>query len=425
MLLLSMTTLGFAANKVIIILDASGSMWAPDRRQAEAGDRPRIAAHRAAVGAGRHRARLHGLWPSRKGQLRRHRADRAAAAGTASAITAAADSLKFLGKTPLTRRRQAGGRGAEIHRGQGDRHPHHRRARDLRRRPLRARQGARSVRRRFHRPCRRLRPDGGRGQAGRLPRRKHRRQIHPGSDDAKALAGRAGRDRRGAGAGARARARTGAQRRRPSRQSRNSTSLPTVGARRRRRSDHATAMPGRSTRPKSDGTRGDNITTEYSDYKGNLEPGDYVVVAERRRGQDRAEGQDRGRPGLQAGLRPQCRHADHPSAAQRGRAMSVDGAAVVDRLSGWRRPATYYGDTKIVLPAGDAEGHGRDRRRASVTETIPLAAGQTVEKDIIVGVGHVVANAFYAAGGDKVDGSAAWASRWSRRRRRSTAPAKT
>ncbi|RVA28617.1 VWA domain-containing protein, partial [Mesorhizobium sp. M7D.F.Ca.US.004.03.1.1] len=27
-LLLSMTTLGFAANKVIIILDASGSMWA-------------------------------------------------------------------------------------------------------------------------------------------------------------------------------------------------------------------------------------------------------------------------------------------------------------------------------------------------------------------------------------------------------------
>lgn len=28
LLLLSMTSLGFAANKVIIILDASGSMWA-------------------------------------------------------------------------------------------------------------------------------------------------------------------------------------------------------------------------------------------------------------------------------------------------------------------------------------------------------------------------------------------------------------
>ena len=65
-------------------------------------------------------------------------------------------------------------------------------------------------------------------------------------------------------------------------------------------------------------------------------------------------------------------------------------------------PPTYYGDTKVVLPAGDQKvtvtiGEG------AITETIPLAAGQTVEKDIIVGVGHVVANALYAAGGDKVD----------------------
>ena len=57
-----------------------------------------------------------------------------------------------------------------------------------------------------------------------------------------------------------------------------------------------------------------------------------------------------------------------------------------------------------------------------VTETITLAAGQTIEKDIIVGVGHVVVNAFYAAGGDKVDASAS-TSRFSRRRRRSTAAA--
>ena len=65
-------------------------------------------------------------------------------------------------------------------------------------------------------------------------------------------------------------------------------------------------------------------------------------------------------------------------------------------------PATYYGETKVVLPAGEQKvtveiGEGE------VSETIQLAAGQTVEKDIIVGVGHVVANAFYVAGGDKVD----------------------
>ena len=56
----------------------------------------------------------------------------------------------------------------------------------------------------------------------------------------------------------------------------------------------------------------------------------------------------------------------------------------------------------MVVPAGEQKvtvtiGEG------SVTETIQLAAGQTIEKDIIVGVGHVVANAFYVAGGDKVD----------------------
>ncbi len=60
--------------------------------------------------------------------------------------------------------------------------------------------------------------------------------------------------------------------------------------------------------------------------------------------------------------------------------------------------------TKVVLPAGDEKvtvtiGQGE------VTETIPLAAGKTVEKDMIVGVGHVVANAYYTAGGDKADAS--------------------
>ncbi len=91
-----------AADKAIIVLDASGSMWGADRRQAEARDRPRVAAQRAAVDARRSRTRLHGLWPSREGQLRRHRADRPAGSGTASAISTAADNLKFLGKTPLS-----------------------------------------------------------------------------------------------------------------------------------------------------------------------------------------------------------------------------------------------------------------------------------------------------------------------------------
>jgi Ca-activated chloride channel family protein len=53
------------------------------------------------------------------------------------------------------------------------------------------------------------------------------------------------------------------------------------------------------------------------------------------------------------------------------------------------------GEQKITVAVGSG----------SVTETIHLAAGQTVEKDIVVGVGHAVVNAYYTAGGDKADSS--------------------
>lgn len=154
---------------------------------------------------------------------------------------------------------------------------------------------------------------------------------------------------------------------------------------------------------KSDGTRGDNVTTEYGAYKANLEPGDYVIVA--RDGEAKVEQKVKIEAGqvarpvftLNAGtliIHPR------PSAG----ADVVDGAAVVIDYPGADNPATYYGTTKTVLPAGDEKvtvtiGQG------VASETIPLAAGKTVEKDIIAGVGHVVANAYYTAGGDKADGS--------------------
>ncbi|MER9687847.1 VWA domain-containing protein [Mesorhizobium sp. M0139] len=154
---------------------------------------------------------------------------------------------------------------------------------------------------------------------------------------------------------------------------------------------------------KADGTRGDNVTTEYGAYKGNLEPGDYIIVA--RDGEAKSEQKLKVEASqiykplftLNAGtliIHPR------PSVG----ADVVDGAAVVIDYPSADNPATYYGTTKVVLPAGDEKvtvtiGQG------VATETIPLAAGKTVEKDIIVGVGHVVANAYYVAGGDKADGS--------------------
>jgi Ca-activated chloride channel family protein len=154
---------------------------------------------------------------------------------------------------------------------------------------------------------------------------------------------------------------------------------------------------------KSDGTRGDNVTTEYGAYKANLEPGDYIIVA--RDGEAKLEQKIKIEVGqvykplfiLNAGML-----IIHPRPSEG--ADVVDGASVVIDYPGADMPATYYGTTKAVLPAGDEKvtvtiGQG------VVTETIPLAAGKTVEKDMIAGVGHVVANAYYTAGGDKADGS--------------------
>ncbi|TKD48277.1 MAG: VWA domain-containing protein [Mesorhizobium sp.] len=153
----------------------------------------------------------------------------------------------------------------------------------------------------------------------------------------------------------------------------------------------------------SDGTRGDYVTTEYGAYKGNLEPGGYIVVA--RYGEARTEQKVTVEAGqvykplvtLNAGTL-----IIHPRPSEG--ADVADGAAVVIAYPGVDTPATYYGDTKVVLPAGDQKVTVRIGQ-GEITETIPLTAGRIVDKDIIVGVGHVVANAYYTAGGDKADGS--------------------
>ncbi|MGX9142003.1 vWA domain-containing protein [Mesorhizobium sp. 128a] len=152
---------------------------------------------------------------------------------------------------------------------------------------------------------------------------------------------------------------------------------------------------------KPDGTRGESVTTQYNSYEANLEPGDYIVVA--RADEAQVEQKVKIEAGqvykplftLNAGTM-----LIHPRAYQ-GADIS-DEAHVDFAFPGGS--TTHYGDTKIIVPAGEqkvtvAIGSG------SVTETIQLAAGQTVEKDIVVGVGHAVVNAYYTAGGDKADSS--------------------
>lgn len=151
----------------------------------------------------------------------------------------------------------------------------------------------------------------------------------------------------------------------------------------------------------ADGTRGDQVMTEYGELKTNLEPGDYIVVG--RADEARSEQKIKIEAGqtysplftLNAGTL-----VIHPHASQ---GSEISGEARVDfAYSGGS--TTHYGDAKATVPAGEQKvtvqiGAG------TVTETIQLAAGQTVEKDVVVGVGHAVLNAYYSAGGDKADNS--------------------
>lgn len=152
----------------------------------------------------------------------------------------------------------------------------------------------------------------------------------------------------------------------------------------------------------ADGSRGSYLDTQYGDYAGTLAPGAYVVVA--RLGEARAEQKvtvvagETYRPAfvLNAGT---LRIHPRPSAG-----AEVDAVAHVEVTYPGDR-ATTYGDATLILPAGEQTvtvsiGSGKK------TETVQLAAGQTVDKDIIVGVGRATLNAYYAEGGDKVDGNA-------------------
>lgn len=148
-------------------------------------------------------------------------------------------------------------------------------------------------------------------------------------------------------------------------------------------------------RPASDGGRGEYVSTDYGEWKGNLEPGDYVVASK----VGHAEVEQR--VTIEAGkvARPHfVLNAGwlliHPRGSEGGEI--ADNAAVTIKYPGDGQ-TTYYGDTKAVFPAGDLEVNVRIDK-GDVTETIALKAGERVEKDIVVGVGRAVVNASYVPG---------------------------
>jgi len=151
----------------------------------------------------------------------------------------------------------------------------------------------------------------------------------------------------------------------------------------------------------ADGSRGDQVTTEYGELKTNLEPGDYVIVAR----DDEASSEQKIKVEAGQVYKPLFTLNGgtlviHPHASQ---GSEISGEARVD-FAYPGGSTTHYGDAKVIVPAGEQKvtvqiGAG------TASETVQLAAGQTVEKDVVVGVGHAVLNAYYTAGGDMADNS--------------------
>jgi Ca-activated chloride channel homolog len=143
------------------------------------------------------------------------------------------------------------------------------------------------------------------------------------------------------------------------------------------------------------GEPGEPAATEYGKYRGMLPAGSYRLVA--RLGEAKAEidvtltDTTLAEPVviLDAGtlvLRPRVT-AEAP--VDSGASLYLTGPRALD--------ATYYGETTVVVPAGDITVK-LTIGEATVTETVTVAAGETVEKDIVVGAGVAAVDAYYVDG---------------------------
>lgn len=138
-------------------------------------------------------------------------------------------------------------------------------------------------------------------------------------------------------------------------------------------------------KPAADGTAGDYVGTDYgADFKGALEPGDYILRAE----VDYAQAEqpvtivadDVAMPHLIVNgtilkLRPR------PSEG-----ADVDSNAAVEVASGGDYVTTGYGAFDFVVPAGELEAIVTIGE-ASVTRNYTGVAGETIDEDVVLGVG--------------------------------------
>lgn len=146
----------------------------------------------------------------------------------------------------------------------------------------------------------------------------------------------------------------------------------------------------------ADGSLGDRITTEYGSPEISLPPGPYRILTRLDEAQVTtditltAEAVARPDIVLNAG-----RLFIHPKGSADG--PIEDGAAVVLITAAGDRLATHYGDSSRIVPAGDLAVEVT-LGSAVATETVTVTAGDLTEKDIIAAAGLAVIDAYYVEG---------------------------
>ncbi|KRA45592.1 vWA domain-containing protein [Devosia sp. Root635] len=146
----------------------------------------------------------------------------------------------------------------------------------------------------------------------------------------------------------------------------------------------------------ADGSRGDYIGTDYnSDFEGSLEPGDYIMTATM--GYASAE-----QPVTIAAGKVAAPHFILNGAILKLHPRPSEGAEVDDNASIEIRSAgeyvtTNYGDTNLVVPAGALEVDV-SIGEATVARSYDVAAGETIDEDVIVGVGVARLTSLYVQG---------------------------
>lgn len=149
-----------------------------------------------------------------------------------------------------------------------------------------------------------------------------------------------------------------------------------------------------------DGSKGEWIGTDYyARFKGTLEPGDYIVTAEY--GYATAEQPVKIVAGAVNDTHFILNAAVfklHPKSSE-GAEVNKD-ATVVVRHNG-EQLGTEYGDQLLVLPAGKLD-FDVTIGKATVTRNYTAKAGETVDEDVVVGTGLVFFTTEYAPG-EKVE----------------------